>query len=115
MVGGAVVVSLPIWDVAANIDEDMVVSTEFAVLFVVGELEETSSELVVDVEMVLVSELVEIISPSVDLLVVVLAVGVVWLLSSDTLLVCGLVTFAAMVVMGITLSEEVSTESWTVA
>ena len=38
---------------------------------------ETPSVLVLDVEIVSVSELVEIVSPSVDLLVVVFAVGIV--------------------------------------
>ena len=51
------------------------VSTEVTTLLVAGEFEERPS--VLDVEMVSASELVEIASPCVDLLVVVLAVDVV--------------------------------------
>jgi len=48
--GCVVCVTLLIWDV---VGEDMVLSTVVAILFVIGELEESSSELVVVVEMML--------------------------------------------------------------
>ena len=102
-------VAVFIWDGSVTIDEDVVVSTLVTVLSVIGEFEERPPKVVLDTEMVSVSDLVvasvEMTSTCVDMLCVALAVVVVWLLPSDSL-VCGLVSFATGVVEVI--SEEVS-------